>query len=265
MFPNVQFIVTTHSPLFVLGMQQAFGDDGFALYRLPQGHQISPEEFSEFGQAYRAFMATSKFSSDIRAAVDRAQKPIVFVEGTTDQKYLRRAAQLLEKESVLAELEVRDIGGSDNLAKIWKDSLLPLTQTLPREVLLLFDCDEHKRRPAASKGKLFQRTIPRQSNNPIQKGIENLFSKGTLEKARQHKPAFVDIDPGRTKIVRGEEHPVSDTWSINQDEKTNLCDWICENAAREDFKHFQVIFDVIEKLLDLTPQSTVGVESETAP
>ena len=46
MFPKVQFIVTTHSPLFVLGMHKAFGEDGFGLYQLPRGHQISPEEFS---------------------------------------------------------------------------------------------------------------------------------------------------------------------------------------------------------------------------
>ena len=55
MFPKVQFIVTSHSPLFVLGMQKVFGDDGFALYQLPQGQQISPEDFSEFGEAYKSF------------------------------------------------------------------------------------------------------------------------------------------------------------------------------------------------------------------
>ena len=31
MFPNVQFVVTTHSPLFVLGMKHLYGEDGFAL------------------------------------------------------------------------------------------------------------------------------------------------------------------------------------------------------------------------------------------
>ena len=35
MFPRVQFIVTTHSPLFILGMQETFGKHGFSLYRLP--------------------------------------------------------------------------------------------------------------------------------------------------------------------------------------------------------------------------------------
>ena len=35
MFPRIQFIVTTHSPLFVLGMEKTFGEDGFALSVCP--------------------------------------------------------------------------------------------------------------------------------------------------------------------------------------------------------------------------------------
>ena len=124
MFPKVQFIMTTHSPLFVLGMQAAFGDDGFALYRLPHGERISPEEFSEFGDAYRAFTATTQFSGDIRAAIEGARRPIVFVEGASDQKYLQNALKLLGKESTVPRFELRDGGGSGNLVKIWKNSAL---------------------------------------------------------------------------------------------------------------------------------------------
>ena len=95
MFPKVQFVVTTHSPLFVLGMAQTFGEDGFALHRMPEGHQISPEEFTEFGDAYQAFTVTRKFSDDLRTAVREAQSPILYMEGKTDVQYLRRAATLL--------------------------------------------------------------------------------------------------------------------------------------------------------------------------
>ena len=45
MFPRVQFVITTHSPLLVLGLQDTFGSSGFDLYRLPDGHQIAPEDF----------------------------------------------------------------------------------------------------------------------------------------------------------------------------------------------------------------------------
>ena len=103
MFPKVQFIVTTHSPLFVLVMVQTFGEDGFALYQLPQGQQVSPEEFTEFGDAYQAFTATSKFSDDVRSAVRDAQAPILYMEGKTDVQYLRKAAELLNKEDSLVK------------------------------------------------------------------------------------------------------------------------------------------------------------------
>ena len=131
MFPKVQFIVTTHSPLFVLGMAQAFGEDGFAVYRLPQGQQISPEEFSEFASAYRAFATTSKFSDDIRTAIREAQSPILYVEGKTDVQYLKRAAELLNKMVTTDGLKVEDGGGTGGLTNIWKalvkvpDSLVP--------------------------------------------------------------------------------------------------------------------------------------------
>ncbi len=95
MFPKVQFITTTHSPLFVLGMHRIFGENGFTLYRLPEGGQISPEEFSEFGDAYHAFAETRTFNDDMRTLIEEAKRPIVFVEGKTDQKYIERAAQLL--------------------------------------------------------------------------------------------------------------------------------------------------------------------------
>ena len=251
MFPKVQFIVTTHSPLFVLGMQQTFGQDGFALFRLPQGHQVSPEEFSEFGDAYRAFTETVKFSNDMRIAIEGAQKPIVFVEGSTDQKYLQRASQLLGKDALLGGLELRDGGGKGNLAKLWKDSLLPLTEVLPQQMLLLFDCDTEK--PADSKGKLLQRSIPLQGHHPIQKGIENLFSKSTLEMARQHDPSFFSIEDehGGTN-ENGQPITIPERWAINDSRKMNLCDWLCENGTREDFDRFHVIFDLLQESLDTT-------------
>ena len=265
MFPKVQFIVTTHSPLFVLGMQKAFGEDGFALYRLPQGQQISPEEFSEFGDAYKAFAETQTFSVDVQAAIGKSQKPIVFVEGITDKRYIEKAAEFFGKEPVLACLELRDGGGCGKLTKIWKDSVLPLTNTLKNQVLLLFDCDTEK--APMEKGKLLQRSIPKQGQNPIGKGIENLFTKSTLERALQHKPAFIDIDPGRTKMVRGEPLIVPEKWTINENEKTNLCDWLCENATEEVFKGFSVVLDLLEESLELDTEvsSEAGGHEQLRP
>ena len=158
MFPKVQFIVTTHSPLFVLGLAQTYGEDGFALYRMPQGDQISPEEFTEFGDAYQAFGSTSRFSDDIRVAVRDAQSPILYMEGKTDIQYLRKAAELLDEESKLGGITIDEGGGSGSLTNIWR-ALLNLSDGLvPRKVMVLFDCEYQG--PPDTKGNRFKRKNP---------------------------------------------------------------------------------------------------------
>ena len=262
MFPNVQFIATTHSPLFVLGMHQVFGESGFALYGLPEGVEISPEEFSEFGDAYNAFTETRTFHNDVRALFREAQKPIVFVEGKTDLMYIEKASRLLGKEALIEGLEFRDGNGSGNLTKIWKDSVLPLTQTLPKQVLLLFDCDVSKQ--PDEKGKLAQRVIPLQKQSPIGKGIENLFEKSTLEKAMKHGTFFLTVEEHYGTDERGVKVVIPEKWCVikTHNRKMKLCEWLCENGTEEDFKHFQVVFDLIEEALSSTPSSTASDETD---
>lgn len=98
-FPNVQFIVTSHSPLFVLGMQQAFGDEGFEIYQMPNGEKINPEMFSEFQTAYDYFIQTQKHQADIVTEVrKRIGSPLVITEGCTDWIHMKRAFEILQKE-----------------------------------------------------------------------------------------------------------------------------------------------------------------------
>ena len=247
MFPKVQFVVSTHSPLFVLGMTQTFGEDGFTLIRLPQGQQISPEEFTEFGDAYQAFTATSKFSDDIRTAVRDAQSPILYMEGKTDVQYLVRAANLLGQNPTLNAIEVDEREGGGNLKKIWEAVKNLPVSIVSRKVVLLHDCDYEG--PDQTEETVFRRTIPHQREHPIERGIENLFSKATLEKALGYKPEFIDISEAHQEKVRGNAQSIPEKWVVNEDEKTNLSNWLCENGTTEDFQHFQSIFDLLEEAL----------------
>ena len=252
MFPNVQFVIASHSPLFVLGMQQAFGEDGFALYRMPQGQQISPEEFTEFGDAYRAFSGTSKFSDDVRMAIRGAQGPILYLEGTTDVRYLKQAAELLGRVGMLAGVEVDEREGGGNLRNIW-NAIKNLPEALvPRKVMLLHDSDFSGQFQTV--GSRYRLKIPFQNDNPIEKGIENLFGRETLLKVIEHKPDFIDVIEAHPERVRGVVQTVPEKWVVNGDEKTNLCSWLCENGTVEDFRHFQVIFDLLEGALGYTDE-----------
>lgn len=246
MFPKVQFIVTTHSPLFVLGMNKVFGENGFALYRLPHGRQIHPEEFSEFEDAYQAFSDTVKFSEHVRSEISDAQNPILFMEGKTDVKYIHKAACVLGYEDIIDRIKMVDGGGGSNLKKLWGTRIL-LSEISPRKVLFLHDCDSSVE--LESDENMSQCSIPYRSDNPIGKGIENLFTRETIERARNHKPAFIDIKGKRTKTIRGKKGSDPEEWTVNDDEKSNLCDWICENGSPEDFQGFQVIFRMIQDTL----------------
>ena len=248
MFPKIQFVLTTHSPLFVLGMKELFGEDGFSLHRLPQGQPIDPEEFSEFANAYQAFAETSRFSDDIRTEIENTQRPILFVEGITDEKYLRKAAKLLGQESVLDKIEVRDGNGTPGLKNIWNGIGKLPTDFVPQKVILLYDCEYEGK--SENKGNMFKRKIPQENSHPIEKGIENLFSKETLKRACEYKAAFIDIDPERKKRIRGEVITVAEEWTVNENEKTNLCDWLCENGTEEDFQCFLIIFDLLQEILE---------------
>lgn len=264
MFPHVQFIVTTHSPLFVLGMGKIFGQDGFALYRLPEGEQISPEEFSEFGSAYKSFAETRRFLDDVQKAIEESQKPVVFMDGATDVRYFKKAAALLNKQAILETIELRDGGGSGGLDNIWKNSEglnkiwnrfdSKISEIIPQKIILIHDCDkpEHD-----TKGKVFKRHIPKQHNHPVEKGIENLFEKATLKKALKDKPAFIDIT---NKRERGISLP--EKWEVNKDEKMNLCNWLYEHGTAEDFKHFQAIFDLLEDILADDQETTTAATAD---
>ena len=256
MFPRVQFVVTTHSPLFVLGMKNTFGEDGFALYRLPQGHQISPEEFSEFGSAYETFTETKRFSDDIRAEIENARKPVVFLDGLTNQRYIEKAAELLNQQELLVKLELKNGEDDGKLKNIWKGYNSKLAELIPQKVVLLHDCDSKVE--LQNRGNIFKRKIPHQNEHPVKKGIENLFSRTTLERAMSDKPAFLHIKCERKELNRGKEITIPEEWAVHPDEKTNLCDWLCENGTADDFQHFQEIFDLLEEILDVVP--TVSTE-----
>ena len=253
MFPDVQFVITTHSPLFVLGMSEAFGEDGFALYRLPQGQPISPEEFSEFGDAYRSLTTTRRYLDDMRTAIEGTQKPLVYMEGITDQKYLRRASNLLGREALLSKMDLKYADGGPNLSKIWKGVTESFYDLTPQKVVLLHDCDSNS--PDGERGNWFTRSIPIQVGHPIKKGIENLFNEETLEKARQHKLAFINSTGGHEKTVGGKAESVPEDWAVNPDEKTNLCNWLCENGTADDFQGFEIVFELLENLLSLVRYS----------
>ena len=247
LFPNVQFILTTHSPLFVIGMEKAFTSKGFQLIELPDGQEIEAERFSEFEAAYKHMQESVRFQEDVRDRIEKSQKPVLYVEGTTDKDYIKKAAELLEKSGLIEKFDLVDAVGCPQLNKIWETYKTHLGAAIQQKWLLLYDCDAGK--PAENKGNLFRRTIAKQPHK-IESGIENLFPDATIQEAIEYKQAFVDVTCEHSRVERGIEEKIPETWKINKDEKRNLCDWLCEHGTVDDFANFSIIFNILEEVLE---------------
>lgn len=102
LFPKVQFIISTHSPLFLLGMDEQFGSDGYCIYQMPKGNRINSEAFSEFQNAFKYMMQTEMHRTEIENAIKTAaskdKKTLIITEGATDWRHLKAALKALKSD-----------------------------------------------------------------------------------------------------------------------------------------------------------------------
>ncbi|MHB1291690.1 MAG: AAA family ATPase [Sulfuricella sp.] len=142
-FPKVQFIVTTHSPLFLLGMDEQFGSEGYEIYSLPTGEKIQAEEFSEFHRAYDEYKNTHHHKSATQQMLAELVEPCLITEGKTDRMILECAWEKLYGTtpcfcSIKSSGEVRCVDGSAKHVQ----SILQYTAALATYPIIgLFDND----------------------------------------------------------------------------------------------------------------------------
>lgn len=96
-FPRVQFIITTHSPLFLLGMDKVFGEENYDIIDLPRATKISTENYSEFKAAFECYEKTERFEKELKSVLSsinstsNTNDPLIITEGQTDWVHLEAA------------------------------------------------------------------------------------------------------------------------------------------------------------------------------
>lgn len=105
LFPKIQFIITTHAPLFLLGMEEIFTQENFDVYELPLAQKITVERFSEFQKAFEYLKNTQYYQQEVEEAIKKEKsKTLIITEGSTDWKHIKAAYNSLEVKSEYAEL-----------------------------------------------------------------------------------------------------------------------------------------------------------------
>jgi hypothetical protein len=189
LFPRVQFIVSTHSPLVALGMQKTFGEDGVIIVDMPSGMKIDAEQFAEFEHALRVLQDTRAFQKNISALAKMTGKMLVLLEGETDPLYMKTAAEVLEITPVREHVDFEWVGAKDQMGQGFHTGKDALNQTLTvlranpdfikRQIVLLYDNDAKKNEQ--NLGELYVRSMSTNSQNSVvQAGIENLLLSSSI-------------------------------------------------------------------------------------
>lgn len=211
LFPKIQFIMTSHSPLFVLGMEKEFGSDNVQLIDLPSGMNITSERFGEFEESFNFYKNTSTFEEALHQKIQETKKPLILVEGETDVKYLKKVLQIFKKTDWLSQIEIEEAGisekggsknsGQDCLRKGF-EFLVANKNTFNRKVLFLFDCDVNNFKEQ-KEGHLFKIKTPQNDLNKIVlSGVENLLPENLFTENFYSKEVKNTGDGGRTTIEK---------------------------------------------------------------
>jgi hypothetical protein len=266
LFPKVQFILTAHSPLLVMGMEKAFGEDGFRVIELPSGTPISTEAFTEFNHELTAFTRTRAFDQRLFDHIQQAARPVVIVEGKSDATHIRTAWEKLNPGQCMpwdvvacgAYAPKEDQGG----AKMLRTLLHACCLHLERTALGLFDYDREgveQFNSLKSDGfaEVSDRTHLKHTKQPVHSLLLPVPSDREKFVSPKGKSCFLAIehyysDSLLARFGVADDPVVSDSavFGITSDskKKTRFADAL-PNLDRSEFLSFVLLFDRLEQLL----------------
>lgn len=143
MFPNVQFIASSHSPFLGLGL----ADTDIVTYRIFDldngGIACPPQDNELFKEVYNMMISENdRYASKYRAleeSIKSSHRPLIITEGKTDWKHLKAALRALSISDLDVEFyEYEDTLGDKTLLQLLKD-YARIKQ--PRPVIGIFDRD----------------------------------------------------------------------------------------------------------------------------
>ena len=240
-----QIIVATHSP-FIIHNVSRFDDKVIILQRddsgkisvanSPRFHSWTPEVLIKEAFKLNSFLGN--------------EKSIVFVEGETDEKYLKKSIQIYDKIGLNFNIEwigrKNEQGDAENtgapaLNNAKKFYLANMNSVLTKnKVVLLYDSDKNVKEETIDK--LLVRKMSINPNNNFYKiGIENLLEL----------PNNFDNHKYYKHKIKTDKYGASST--ISELDKTSLCSFICDeldsNQQKDVLKNVIIEIDKLSETL----------------
>ncbi len=143
MFPNIQFIITTHSTYVNIGLKEVYGLKCKILDIDCGGLECKADENGIFTEAYETMVSENenylKAYNEVKNIIKKNNVPYVITEGKTDWKHIKNAIEKLNIDNLNIEFyEYETILGDTKLVRMLMD-LSHVTNSRP--IIGVFDRD----------------------------------------------------------------------------------------------------------------------------
>lgn len=192
LFPRIQFIISSHSPFFLLGMKQKFGEKCTFL-SMPDGSTMTNvEDFEEIQKCYEMLNTNhNELLASLQSTKEKLrelQKPLIITEGKTDWKHIKAAIDHFKNEKLFTDLDIdfleyeNDFG--DNKLETLLENLSKVSNT--HKIIGIFDSDtkigKKYKSPINFGNKVFGICLPDNPKYPNGISIEFLYDDNDIKK-----------------------------------------------------------------------------------
>lgn len=253
-FPSIQFIISSHSPFFALGMERQLTANGVRVLELPSGTPVIAEAYVEFQKALDAFQDTKAFTDLVKTEVESGKTPLILLAGETDLKYFRSASLALGYDELWNMFDWIGAPGRTGGGSFTGDSSLNQTAQLlkanpnltARKIALVYDCDAKKVEETFDSVSII--SIEEIPDAYCGRGIENLLPNEVFTEEMYEQKEY-PTGYGRPKI-------------IPELRKMHLCDSLCKPDPDPDvFRNFEPILKRLRETVGTTVEQESGTPS----
>lgn len=148
LFPNVQFIVSSHSPFLNMGLAdealnrtQIIDLDNNGVVCEPTNNELYKEVYDMMVNENQRF--ADKYRT-LEGKIKAVNKPVIITEGKTDWKHLKAALSFFKENGMYEDLEVEILEYDFDFGDSKLHSLLNQYKLFPHKYIVIgvFDCDE---------------------------------------------------------------------------------------------------------------------------
>lgn len=146
LFPNVQFILSTHSPFMTIGLAENTKTlERTKIIDLDQGGLVSePKSIEIYQEVYHMMIGDNnnfkQLYDDLLTQIKTSAKPLIITEGKTDAKHIKNAINKLGIADIDVEFyEIGNQNWGDTELKNMLEHLAKLNNQ--RKIIGIFDCD----------------------------------------------------------------------------------------------------------------------------